>query len=41
MEIEYNTKDGKGNDILKIVKIKEFPLYNHENKKTKINRVMR
>lgn len=27
MEIEYNTKDGKGNDILKMVKIKEFPLY--------------
>lgn len=30
MEIEYNTKDGKGNDILKMVKIKEFPLYNHD-----------
>ena len=30
MEIEYNTRDGKGNDIVKMVKIKEFPLYQHE-----------
>lgn len=30
MEIEYNTRDGKGNDILKMVKIKEFPLYHHD-----------
>lgn len=25
MQLNYNTRDGKGNDILKIVKIKEFP----------------
>lgn len=30
VEIEYNTRDGKGNDIVKMVKIKEFPLYQHE-----------
>lgn len=30
MEIEYNTRDGKGNDILKMVEIKEFPLYHHD-----------
>lgn len=26
MEIEYRTRDGKGNDIIKLVKIKEFPV---------------
>ena len=30
MELDYLTRDGKGNDILKKVKIKEFPLENVE-----------
>ena len=25
MEIQYKTRDGKGKDFIKIVKIKEFP----------------
>ena len=27
MQLEYNTRDGKGNDILKLVQIKEFPIH--------------
>lgn len=27
MEIKYNTRDGKGNDIVKMVQIKEFPVH--------------
>lgn len=27
MQLEYNTRDGKGNDILKLVQIKEFPVH--------------
>ena len=27
MEIMYNTRDGNGKDIVKAVKIKEFPIY--------------
>lgn len=30
MDIEYRTRDGKGNDIIKPVKIKEFPVENVE-----------
>lgn len=26
MQLKYNTRDGKGNDILKIIQIKEFPV---------------
>lgn len=30
MELKYETRDGKGNDIIKMVKIKEFPVENVE-----------
>jgi hypothetical protein len=30
LEIEYKTRDGKGNDIVKLVKIKEYPVENVE-----------